>query len=77
MIEHETKMEGFIELHIIFHLKGKRCIDTDNLLKGLIDCLKEHCFSDDACIVKIIAERELDCKEDTIELTILPYVKKV
>lgn len=43
---------------IYFHIKGKRNIDLDNLLKALLDSLEGVLFEDDSQITEIHAFKE-------------------
>ena len=58
------KIEGNIELSVVCFYKDNRTRDIDNVLKPLIDCLKDVCFGDDSLIQKITIEKKkhlFDC----------------
>lgn len=59
-----VKIEGNVQLLINCYYKDNRVRDIDNVLKPLIDCLKDVCFGDDSLIQKITIEKKLytmDC----------------
>ena len=73
-IEDFKKYENNIQVNIIFHLKTKRNIDIDNLLKVVFDCFnKSELYDDDKIIFKVIAEKKLNAKEDMFEMDVIDY----
>jgi len=54
-----TKIEGKIEMSIIYYFKDNRCRDIDNYQKVLIDCMKDILFEDDKMIYKLILEKHI------------------
>lgn len=56
-------IEGKIKLTVHFHLKGKRSIDLDNLLKALIDGCENILFENDKAICEIHAYKYSNCND--------------
>jgi len=71
-ILNQPKILGKVIIKVVFHLKGKRCLDLDNLLKLTIDSIKDKLIEDDRLVMKIDAEKFENMREDKIELTIFP-----
>ena len=71
MFHKDFKMlEGNISIEVMFHLKGKRHIDLDNMLKALIDSLEGRCFENDKYITEIIARKINNCKNPQTLITL-------
>lgn len=59
-----VKIEGNVQLYIVCYYKDNRIRDIDNVLKPLIDCLKDKCFGDDSLIQRLTIEKRhhtMDC----------------
>ena len=65
-----TKIEGKIEMSIIYYFKDNRCRDIDNYQKVLIDCMKDILFEDDKMIYKLNLEKHIGCTFNKIIIDI-------
>lgn len=68
-----TKIEGKIEMSIIYYFKDNRCRDIDNYQKVLIDCMKDILFEDDKMIYKLNLEKHIGCDNNKIII----YIKSI
>lgn len=69
-----TPLLGLVQLRVIFLISDKRKRDLDNLLKVLIDSLKNICFEDDHAVRFITAEMVVEQKLFLTIIKISPYV---
>jgi len=56
-----------------FNFKGKRKRDTSNYIKVIEDCLKGILFTDDEQVWRLTAEKQLNCIDNSIFITIMDY----
>lgn len=61
-----------VEMNINFYFSDKRQRDLDNLLKALIDSLKNICFTDDNLIFKLSCSKTYGCEYDFIRFDVKP-----
>ena len=67
------RYDGLLEVHYIFHLKGKMRIDADNAMAGINDILqKASVISDDKNIIAGNFRLLLGCKDWKTEIQIIP-----
>lgn len=52
-----VKIEGPIQLYIVCYYRDNRVRDIDNVLKGLLDSLKDVYFGDDSLVRRIMIEK--------------------
>lgn len=71
-INHGVKLEGKVQLSIMCYYRDNRVRDIDNVLKPLIDCLKDVYFGDDSLIQKITIEKQV-CGTDYTIVRIDPF----
>lgn len=50
-------INGLIEARIRFYVYGRRRMDLDNLIKGILDSCNQICYEDDRLVWKITADR--------------------
>ena len=68
-------ISGAVALEIHWYRPAKRG-DVDNILKPLLDALKDHAFGDDATVARLVAERhDTDRKNPRVEVTISPLLR--
>lgn len=68
------KIEGPVKLTIQCFFKDKRKHDIDNVLKPLIDCLKDVCFGDDDLIEELHIAKFKGSEENFVMICIEPIV---
>lgn len=69
----EIPYEGYVEVRVLFTVKGKRRWDIDNRLKALLDCLElAGVIRDDSQIWGISAHKEYG-ETDKVELLMMEY----
>lgn len=66
------RIKGKISLTLIFMFKDKRRRDLDNMLKPLLDALKNSLFDDDSMIQKISARKILSGESNSIGICVKP-----
>ena len=71
-----VKILGPVKMTVIFSLYHDQNYDLDNLLKVLIDCLKDICFEDDRCIIELSCLKKLNQDQEATEIIIEPYSGK-
>ena len=71
-INNGVKLEGKVQLSIQCYYRDNRVRDIDNVLKPLIDCLKDVYFGDDSLIQKITIEKCV-CGTDYTIVRIDPF----
>lgn len=62
-INNQDKIYGDIIFKVVCSFKDRRKRDLDNILKPLIDCLKNVVFEDDDRIIEIQAKKIITDKE--------------
>ena len=67
-----VKVLGPVKLSVVFNLYHEQNIDIDNLLKVLIDSLKDICFEDDSNIMELSCIKKLDQDQEMTHVTIEP-----
>jgi len=73
-LQDKPKILGPILLDIKFYFKDKRSRDLDNLLKPLIDALKDVVIEDDSNIYKITCEKLLGQEDNKTEIVITNFL---
>ena len=71
-----VKILGPVKLSVVFSLYHEQNTDIDNLLKVLIDCLKDICFEDDSNIIELSCLKKIDQDQESTTVTIEPYIYK-
>lgn len=69
--EVRRKLTSDIELTVEYYLKGKRSLDVDNLLKGLLDSITHAgVWEDDKQVVSLHAHKYVGADRDAIVIII-------
>ena len=71
-LQNKEKIHGKVSLDIVFCFDDKRKRDLDNLLKPLIDCLKNVVIEDDCMIFSIKCEKVIGHEKCSTTIKITP-----
>lgn len=64
------KLEGPVQIYVVCCYKDFKVRDIDNVLKPLIDCLKDKCFGDDKFVCRITIEKMYNPEVESVFINI-------
>ena len=65
-------LHGSFELHVRMFMPDRRRRDADNVVKAISDSLNGVAFTDDAQVVRVVADKALDRERPRVEVEVVP-----